>query len=107
MKPMDRGTAPMADFRASSSSPPLTTKDNQRRQGHTTGKAPRLHRLPGDVDSAGPADLAALAKELAIQSRREQGLPDQITDTAALAQGAQLVLALQQRTTGPRTRLPP
>ena len=86
MQPMDRGTAPMADFRASSSSPPLTTKDNQRRQGHTTGKAPRLHRLPGDVDTAGPADLAALAKELAIQSRREQGLPDQITDTAALAQ---------------------
>jgi hypothetical protein len=106
MQPMDRGTAPMADFRASSSSPPLT-KDNQRRQGHTTGKRPRLHRLPGDVDTAGAADLAALAKELAIQSRREQGLPDQITDTAALAQGAQLVLALHQRTTGPRTRLPP
>jgi hypothetical protein len=106
MQPMDRGTAPMADFRASSSSPPLTTKD-QRRPGHTTGKRPRLHRLPGDVDTAGAADLAALAKELAVQSRREQGLPDQITDAAALAQGAQLVLALQQRTTGPRTRLPP
>jgi hypothetical protein len=107
MQPMDRGTAPMADFRASSSSPPLTTKDNQRRPGHTTGKASRLHRLPGDLDTAGPADLAALAKELAIQSRREQGLPDQITDAAALAQGAQLVLALQQRSPGPRTRLPP
>jgi hypothetical protein len=107
MQPMDRGTAPMADFRASSSSLPLTTKDNQRRLGHTTGKAPRLHHLPGDVETAGAADLAALAKELAVQSRREQGLPDQITDAAALAQGAQLVLALRQRTTGPRTRLPP
>jgi hypothetical protein len=107
MQPMDRGTAPMADFRASSSSLQLRTKDNQRRPGHTTDKAPRLHRLSGDVDTAGPADLAALAKELAIQSRRDQGLPDQITDAAALAQGAQLVLALQQRPTGPRTRLPP
>jgi len=107
MQPTDRETAPMADFHASSSSPPMTTKDNQRRLGHTTGKAPTLHRLPGDADTAGPVDLAALAKELAVQSRREQGLPDQITDVAALAQGAQLVLALQQRTTGPRARLPP
>ena len=106
MQPTDRETAPMADFHASSSSPPMTTKDNQRRLGNT-GKAPTLHRLPGDADTAGPVDLAALAKELAVQSRREQGLPDQITDVAALAQGAQLVLALQQRTTGSRTRLPP
>jgi hypothetical protein len=105
MQPMDRETAPMADFHSSSSSPPLRTKDNQRRRGHITGKTPRLHRLLGGADT--PAELAALAKELAVQSRREQGLPDQITDAAALAQGAQLVLALQQRSPGPRTRLPP
>jgi hypothetical protein len=107
MQPMDRETAPMANFHSSSSSPPLTTKDNQRRRGHTTDKTPRLHRVPGGADTAGPAELAALAKELAVQSRREQGLPDQITDAVALAQGAHLVLALQQRSTRPRTRLPP
>ena len=107
MQPMDPETAPMADFHSSASSPPLRTKDNQRRPGHITGKTPRLHRVPGGADAAGPAELAALAKELTVQSRREQGLPDQITDAGALAQGAQLVLALQQRSTGPRTRLPP
>jgi hypothetical protein len=38
-------------------------------------------------------DLAAVARERAVQSRRAQGLPDHITDSATLDQVAQLVLA--------------
>ena len=106
MQAIDRGTAPMADFRNSSSSLSVA-KDNQRRRGHITGTTPRLHLLPGDTDTARSAELVAIAKELAVRSRREQGLPDQITDAAALAQGARLVLALRQRTARPRTRPPP
>jgi hypothetical protein len=55
------------------------------------GEAPRLHRRrqPG----APATDLAALARERAVQSRRAQGLPDHISDLETLDQVAELVLA--------------
>jgi hypothetical protein len=55
------------------------------------GEAPRLHRRRRPDASA--TDLAAVARERAVQSRRAQGLPDHITDAATLDQVAQLVLA--------------
>src|SRR5215207_7154254 len=60
----------------------------------------------GRADTGSPAagpDLAVVARELAIHSRRRQGLPDHITDPVALAQGAQLVLAVRRRAGVPRS----
>lgn len=51
--------------------------------------------------------LTAMARELAIQSRREQGLPDHIADPRALAEGAQLVLAARRRRNAPQAARPP
>jgi hypothetical protein len=62
-----------------------------RRDRRVTGEAPRLHRLPQPEVPA--TDLASLAGEWAVQSRRAQGLRDHITDPATLDQVAQLVLA--------------
>lgn len=52
-------------------------------------EAPRLHRRRPEAPAA---DLASLARERAVQSRRAQGFPDHITDAATLDQVAQLVL---------------
>jgi hypothetical protein len=43
--------------------------------------------------SEAPADVRSLAHELCARSRREQGLPEQITDGPALASIAVLVSA--------------
>lgn len=71
----------------------------------TRGKAPRLHQQDQGAPKAD--SLAAIARELAIQSRREQGLPDHVADPHALAQGAQLVLDARRRRSTPRTARPP
>ncbi len=62
-----------------------------RRHPQAEGEAPRLHRRRRH--EAATAELASLARERAVQSRRAQGLPDHITDAATLDQIAQLVLA--------------
>jgi hypothetical protein len=54
-----------------------------------------------------PTELTALARELAVQSRREQGLPDKVTDPVALERGAQLVLALRGHPERPPAGIPP
>ncbi len=75
--------------------------------GRSADSAPRLHR-PAKTRSVGrDTDLTRVARELAIQSRRAQGLPGQVADPAALAHGADLVLALRRRTERPRTGTPP
>jgi len=74
-----------------------------RRRQRAVGEAPHLHqpRRP-----AGPTDLAAVACEAAVRSRRAQGLPDQITDPAALDEVARLVLAARRRPVGETARPP-
>jgi hypothetical protein len=54
-------------------------------------REPRLHRRR-QPDAPTP-DLATVARQRVVQSRRAQGLPDHITDPATLDQVAQLVLA--------------
>jgi hypothetical protein len=73
------------------------------------GRAPRVHRPAKTTATISEVDpeLIQVARELAVQSRREQGLPDHVTDPAALARGAGLVLALRRRTTRPRAGTPP
>ena len=66
-------------------------------QAHRTGR-----EQPVDCP-----DLAKVAKELAVRSRRCQGLPDHITDLEALAAGAQLVMALRRPQGWPRGGVPP
>jgi hypothetical protein len=73
---------------------PTSEAPSQRSSGSdrdAVGEAPRLHRRRRPQAPA--ADLASLARERAVQSRRAQGLPDHITDPATLDQVAQLVLA--------------
>ena len=59
--------------------------------GRQVGEARRVHRRRRP--EAATADLVSLARQRAVQSRRAQGLPDHITDSATLDQVAQLVLA--------------
>jgi hypothetical protein len=59
------------------------------------------------VEGARPTELTTRARELAVQSRREQGLPDKVTDPVALERGAQLVLALRGRPERPPAGVPP
>ena len=66
-------------------------------QAHRTGREQPVDCL----------DLAKAAKELAVDSRRRQGLPDHITDLEALAAGAQLVMALRRPQGRPRSGVPP
>ena len=93
----------MADSLASSTSPRSAEPGNVSAQRRATGGAPRVHR----GGSSKAESLAVVARQLAIRSRREQGLPDHITDPGALAQGAQLVLEAQRRRRTPRTVHPP
>jgi hypothetical protein len=72
-----------------------------------TRAAPELRYSVGRTGIARPTELTALARELAVQSRREQGLPDKITDPAALERGAQLLLALRGRRERPPAGVPP
>jgi hypothetical protein len=51
-------------------------------------------------------DLAAVAREAAVRTRRAQGLPDHITDPAALDEVARLVLAARRRPVGETARPP-
>jgi hypothetical protein len=75
-----------------------------RQRRRAAGEALRLHRRRPEATDR---DLAADARALAVQSRRAQGLPDHITDAAALARGAQLVLALRRQSVRPRAGVPP
>ena len=73
---------------------PTSETPSQRSEGadrRAVGEAPRVHRRRRP--EAATPDLASLARERAVQSRRAQGLPDHITDAATLDQVAQLVLA--------------
>jgi len=97
----------MADSGVSS---PAATKVVERRamphgQRLPAREAPGVHRRRLiDPQAEG---LASVARELVVQSRREQGLPDHVTDPRALAQGAQLVLDARRRRPAPRTVKPP
>ena len=71
-------------------------------QAHRTGREQPVREQPVDC-----LDLAKAAKELAVDSRRRQGLPDHITDLEALAAGAQLVMALRRPQGRPRSGVPP
>jgi hypothetical protein len=62
-----------------------------RRRRQAVGDATRLHRRR--QYEAPAVDLASLARERAVRTRRAQGLPDHITDPTTLDQIAQLVLA--------------
>src|SRR5215212_3238343 len=66
-------------------------------QAHATGRE----------QPVGCPDLAKVAKELAVRSRRCQGLPDHITDSEALAAGAQLVVTLRHPQRRPHSGVPP
>ena len=82
----------MAEPHATQSATPVPEQCAVRRRQHrqAAGDAPRIHRRrPGALTT----DLASVARERAVQSRRDQGLPDHITDAATLDQIAQLVLA--------------
>jgi len=74
------------------------------RRQRAAGEAPRLHQPRRPTGPAG--DLAAVAREAAVRTRRAQGLPDQITDPAALDEVARLVLAPRRRPVGETARPP-
>jgi hypothetical protein len=93
----------MADPEVSSSRT-AGPRDAMPRYRTTRGRAPRLHHEDRGASTAD--SLAAVARELAIQSRRDQGLPDHVTDPHALAQGVQLVLDARRRSTPRTARLP-
>jgi hypothetical protein len=83
----------MAELRTARSAMAASERpaDPHRRSPRAAGEAPRLHRrrLP---DAPAP-DLAAVARERAVQSRRAQGLPDHITDPATLDHVAGLLMS--------------
>jgi hypothetical protein len=94
----------MTDSGTSSvSSSPMPEQDSRPSRCRTTA-TPKLRHSVGSVR---PAELTTVARELAVQSRREQGLPDKVTDPAALERGAQLVLALRGRPERPPAGVPP
>jgi hypothetical protein len=74
------------------------------RRHRAAGETPRLHqpRRPGRP----VANLAAVARAAAVRTRRAQGLPDHITDPAALDEVARLVLAARRRPVGETARPP-
>lgn len=81
----------MSDSRASSSSAPSTPRSAvQRRRRDTAEEAARARRL--HRSEQWPDDLAAVARDLVIRSRRAQGLPDHVTDPVLLAKAAEFVL---------------
>jgi len=85
--------------------PPSARHAVSHRRHRAGGEAPRLQqpRRP----AAQTADLAAVAREAAVRTRRAQGLPDHITDPAALDEVARLVLAARRRRPVGETARPP
>jgi len=82
----------------------------KRTESTTAGTAPRRAPHPARVDATarragtrtqpgpvgcGPGDLRTLARRLALASRRTQGLPDYVTDPAALARITDLVVSAE------------
>jgi hypothetical protein len=88
---------------SSVSSSPMPDQGSRPSHSHTEA-APKLRHSVGSVR---PSELTAIARELAVQSRRQQGLPDKITDPGALERGARLVLALRGRLQRPPAGVPP
>jgi hypothetical protein len=87
-------------------SSPMPEQGSRPSRGRTT-PAPNLRHSAGGARITQPTDLAVVARELALQSRREQGFPDQIIDPAALGRGAQLVLSLRRHRAQPHAGVPP
>jgi len=76
------------------------------RRQRAVGEAPRLHqpRRPTGLT----ADLAAVAHEAAVRTRRTQGLPDHVTDPAVLAHVADLLATAEAAEHGrQRSGVPP
>jgi hypothetical protein len=84
----------------------LSPQDSRRDKAAVWSPGQHAHRT-GREQPVDYPDLANVAKELAVRSRRRQGLPDHITDLEALAAGAQLVTALRRPQGWPRSGVPP
>ena len=99
LPPERRWHRPMAEPRVL----PTSKMPSQRSggsDGRPVGEPPHVHRRRRP--KAATADLVSLARQRAVQSRRAQGLPDHITDSATLDQVAQLVLANRPPARSPR-----
>ena len=76
-----------------------------RRRRRAAGETARVHRRRRTETSV--TDLASIARERAMRSRRSQGLPDHITDPAVFDLVARLVVLATPTDEVPHAGVPP
>jgi hypothetical protein len=96
----------MADLGGpSTSATPSVRSGIPHRRRRAAGELPRVHRRRRPA--APPVDVAAVAHELAVRSRRAQGLPDEVTDPVVLDLVAKLVVLAMSTDEASHTGVPP